>query len=77
MTTGNGDFKAFKNFGSEDIHPRASISRRMLERLEEIDDDATAGPKTDAARAALASSVVAHAVVELEIKLIELKKRLP
>jgi hypothetical protein len=48
----------------------------MLERLEEIDDDASAGPKSPAARAALASSVVAHAVVELESKLIELKRRL-
>lgn len=77
MTKSNRDFTAFNNYGSKDVHPRASISRRMLERLEEIDDDATAGPKTDAARAALASSVVAHAVVELETKLIELRKRLP
>lgn len=77
MTTSEHDFKAFNDYGVEDIHPRASISRRMLERLEEIDDDASAGPTSPAARAALASSVVAHAVVELESKLIELKKRLP
>lgn len=39
----------------------------MLRRLESIDDATTPGPTTPAARAALASSVVAHAVVELEI----------
>jgi hypothetical protein len=76
MTTSEPDFKAFNDYGVEDIHPRASISRRMLERLEEIDDDTAAGPKSPAARAALASSVVAHAVVELESKFIELKKSL-
>jgi hypothetical protein len=35
------------------------------------------GPTTSAARAALASGVVADAVVELETQLIELKKQLP
>ena len=56
--------------------PLAEISRRMLSRLEDIDDSTTAGPTTPAARAALASSVVAHAVIELETQLIELKARL-
>jgi hypothetical protein len=54
----------------------AVISRRMLRRLEDIDNATTAGPATPAARAALASSVVAHAVVELEIRLIELQRQL-
>ena len=40
--------------------PLAEISRRMLSRLEDIDDSTTAGPTTPAARAALASSVVAQ-----------------
>jgi hypothetical protein len=45
-------------------------------RLEDIDNSTTAGPGTPAARAALATSVVAHAVVELETQLIELKSQL-
>ena len=48
----------------------------MLRRLEDIDNATTAGPTTPAARAALATSVVAHAVVELETQLIELKEQL-
>jgi len=48
----------------------------MLRRLEDIDNSTTAGPATAAARAALATSVVAHAVVELETQLIELKRQL-
>jgi len=48
----------------------------MLRRLEDIDNSTTAGPATSAARAALATSVVAHAVVELETQLIELKRQL-
>ncbi len=76
MTISERDFKAFNDFGAHDIHPRASISRRMLERLEEIDSESASGPKSPAARAALASSVVAHAVVELEAKLIELKRQI-
>ena len=48
----------------------------MLRRLEDIDNSTTAGPGTPAARAALATSVVAHAVVELETQLIELKRQL-
>ena len=69
-------FKAFNDFGIDDIPSEAAISRRMLRRLEDIDNATTAGPSTPAARAALASSVVAHAVVELETQLIELKRQL-
>ncbi len=48
----------------------------MLRRLEDIDDATTAGPTAPDARAALASSVVAHAVIELEARLIELQRQL-
>ena len=48
------------------------FSQRMLRRLENIDNATCAGPPAQA-RAALASSVVAHAVVEPEIQVIELK----
>jgi hypothetical protein len=48
----------------------------MLQRREDIENATSAGPLTSSGRAALASSVVAHAVVELEIQLIELKKKL-
>lgn len=73
MTSDDLAFKAFSGCGIDDIPAEAAISRRMLRRLEDIDDATTAGPTTPAARAALASSVVAHAVVELETQLIELK----
>jgi hypothetical protein len=69
-------FKAFDDFGIADIPRRAEISRRMLRRLEAIDDPKTNGPVTPAARAALASSVIAHAVVEVEVQLLELRARL-
>jgi hypothetical protein len=68
-------FKAFNDFDLDDLPAQADISRRMLRRLEDI-DNSTAGPGTPAARAALATSVVAHAVVELETQLIELKRQL-
>ena len=69
-------FKAFSDFGTEDIRPDAQISQRMLRRLKDIEDPVTEGPVTPAARAALACSVVAHAVVELESQLIEIRKAL-
>jgi hypothetical protein len=69
-------FKAFNDFDIDDMLPQADISRRMLRRLEDIDNSTTAGPTAPAARAALATSVVAHAVVELETQLIELKRQL-
>ena len=69
-------FKAFNTFDLDDMPPQAAISRRMLRRFKDIDSQTTGGPTTPAARAALASSVVAHAVVELETQLIELTRRL-
>jgi hypothetical protein len=68
-------FKSFNDFGHDDMDAQASISRRMLRRLKDIDNVETAGPGTSDGRAALASSVVAHAVVELEAQLIELKRQ--
>jgi hypothetical protein len=76
MTSDGPVFKAFSDFDIDDIPAEAAVSRRMLRRLEDIDNSTTPGPTTSAARAALASSVVAHAVVELETQLIELKKQL-
>jgi hypothetical protein len=69
-------FKAFNDFDLDDMSAQADISRRMLRRLEDIDNSTAAGPGTPAARAALATSVVAHAVVELEAQFIELKRQL-
>jgi hypothetical protein len=69
-------FKAFNDFDVDDMLPQAAISRRMLRRLEDIDNSTTSGPTAPAARAALATSVVAHAVVELETQLIELQGQL-
>lgn len=76
MTSDDPTFKAFSDFGIDDLPPEAVISRRMLRRLEDIDDAVTAGPIGPAARAALASSVIAHAVVELETRLMELQRQL-
>ena len=76
MIRGDPIFKALSGFGIDDMPPEAVVSQRMLRRLEDIDYATTGGPTTPAARAALASSVVAHAVVELEVQLIELKRKL-
>ncbi|KZS61571.1 hypothetical protein [Mycobacterium ostraviense] len=76
MTSDEPTFKAFSSFGFDDLPLEAVISQRMLRRLEDIDNATTAGPTGPAARAALASSVVAHAVVELETRLIELQRQL-
>ena len=76
MTSEDPTFRPFSSFGFDDLPLEAVISRRMLRRLEDIDDATTAGPTTPAARAALASSVIAHAVVELETRLIELQRQL-
>lgn len=76
MTNDHPAFKAFSDFAIGDIPAEAAVSRRMLQRLEDIDNSTTPGPSSGAARAALASSVVAHAVVELETQLIELKNQL-
>lgn len=66
----SADDPAFKSLSVTDIPVEAEISQRMLRRLADIDNPASAGPVTPAARAALASSVIAHAVVELELHLI-------
>lgn len=76
MTSDDPVFKAFSDFGIDDVPAEAAVARRMLRRLKDIDNATTPGPTTSAARAALALSVVAHAVVELETQLIELKKQL-
>jgi len=70
-------FKAFSDFSTDDMPPEAAVSRRMLRQLDDIDKSTSSGPTTSAARAALASSVIAHAVLELETQVIELKKQLP
>jgi hypothetical protein len=76
MTSEDPVFKAFNDFGIDDIPTEAVVSLRMLRRLKDIDDVDTVGPTGPAARAALACSVVAHAVVELETRLIELQRQL-
>ena len=68
-------FKALSDFGLKDIPADAEVSHRMIARLKDIENGATEGPTTPGARAALASSVVAHAVVELEIQLLALKQQ--
>jgi hypothetical protein len=37
-------FKAFNDFGIDEMPAQADISRRMLRRLEDIDNSTTAGP---------------------------------
>ncbi len=69
-------FKSFNDFDDSDLDPEASVSKRMLARLQNVDNPATLGPRSAEGRAALASSVVAHAVVELEAEIIELKRLL-
>ncbi|ETW25115.1 hypothetical protein MGAST_04560 [Mycobacterium gastri 'Wayne'] len=71
MASDEASFKAFSSFGVDDLPLEAPISQRMLRRLEDIDGATTAGPTSAAARAALASNVVAHSLVELESGLIE------
>jgi hypothetical protein len=55
-------FKALNDFSADDVDPQASVSRRMLRRLEDIDNVTTAGPSTTNGRAALASNRQVHAV---------------
>ena len=50
MTFNDPIFKAFNAFDIDDMLPQADISRRMLRRLEDIDNATTAGPTTPAAR---------------------------
>ncbi len=72
----SADDPAFKSLSVTDIPVEAEISQRMLRRLADIENSASAGPVTPAARAALASSVIAHAVVELELHLIAQQDRI-
>jgi hypothetical protein len=58
MASDDPVFRSFRDFSTDDMPTEAVVSRRMLRR----------------SRAALASSVVAHAVVELEAQLIKLEK---
>lgn len=37
MTTHHHEFKAFNDFGAHDVDPRALVSRRMVQRLEDIE----------------------------------------
>lgn len=74
MDYDNQEFKAFSSFYTDEIPSQADVSRRMFARLKDIDDPAKNAPTTPAAQAALASSVIAHAVVELEMRFIELDK---
>ena len=41
MTNEDSEFKAFNNFGVDEVAPQASISGRMLRRLEQIDNATT------------------------------------
>jgi hypothetical protein len=50
MTVNEPVFKAFNDFGIDDMPTQAEISRRMLWRLEDIDNATTAGPLTLTAR---------------------------
>ena len=54
MTFSDPVFKAFNDFDIDDMPAQADISRRMLRRLDDIDNSITAGPTAPAARAALA-----------------------
>jgi hypothetical protein len=74
--TSDAVITAFSNFSIEDMTIDAAVSRRVLRRLEGIDNSTTSGAATSAARAELASSVVAHPVVEFDSQSIELKKQL-
>jgi len=76
MTSDDRIFKAFSSFGLDGTPAEAVVSRRMLRRLENIDDAKIYGPTTPAARPAQTSRVVAHAVVEFELRLIELQRQL-
>ena len=69
-------FRSFSDFSTDDMFGEVVVSRRVLRRLEDIDNSTTPGATISPARAALASSVVAHTAVELEAQLIKLEKQL-
>ncbi len=64
---------AFNDFGVD--APEASISRRMLRRLEDVDNANTAGPSTRKGTWLWCPAWSRTPVVELEARLIELKRR--
>ena len=76
MTFSDPVFKAFNDFDIDDMPVVESPEHAPGDICLRIDNSTTAGPTAPAARAALATSVVAHAVVELETQLIELKRQL-
>jgi len=43
-------FKAFNDFDLDDLPAQADISRRILRRLEDIDNSTSAGPTASRAR---------------------------
>lgn len=61
MTFNDPIFKAFNEFCVDDISAQADISRRMLRRLEDVDNATTAGIATPAAARGPATSAFAHA----------------
>jgi hypothetical protein len=76
MASDDPVFKSFSDFSTDDMPGEAVVSRGMVRRLEDVDNSTTPGPTTSDARVAVASNVVAHAVVELETQLIKLEKQL-
>jgi hypothetical protein len=69
-------FGSFSDFSTDGMFGEVVVSRRVLRRLEDVDNSTTPGPTISAARAALASSVLTHAAVELEAQIIKLEKQL-
>ena len=51
MTFNDPVFQPFNDFDLDGMPAQADISRRMLRRLEDIDNASTAGPTAPAARA--------------------------
>jgi len=74
MKRDDAAFQAFSGFIIDDILAEQAVARRMPRRLEDAGKSITPAPTTSAVRTAPASTVVAHAVVELETQLIELQK---
>jgi hypothetical protein len=44
MSDDENVFKAFSDFGADDIRPEAEVSRRMLRRLKDIETQPPQGP---------------------------------
>jgi hypothetical protein len=60
----------FVSFSDIRLHPDSGVelpvAQRMIDRLAELDAGGKDLPTTDAGKAALACSIVAHAIMELE-----------